>query len=309
MIIRFDQSDQLKVSFGRYHTPINWWNTAFHHGQWLQTTISRPEMMQFGGRFLPVHFVGALVEGSCRRGGWNINYQGGVGNGRGDVISRGRRCRRQQRRPRVAHECVRQSPTEPSGSRSAAPPTSTRSRSPDHARVRASGSSRPRRVARKIRRSSPRSRPSGTNWRDTTHGRAGVMRTTCRRRIGCRSAQRLWKPYYRFEHIGIDPARSCSRACRVSTDRPSACATTSSPFAAIKTEYRTWARGSGTGATTAASFRSRSRSDMASSSARSWSSRRSGWRWRWRGTVCAAERQSKPRHRGRRASGRRPSTT
>src|SRR5881409_2767772 len=29
MIIRFDQSDQLKVSFCRYHTPVNWWNTAF----------------------------------------------------------------------------------------------------------------------------------------------------------------------------------------------------------------------------------------------------------------------------------------
>src|SRR5204863_784830 len=25
-IIRFAQSDYLKVSFGRYHTPINWWN-------------------------------------------------------------------------------------------------------------------------------------------------------------------------------------------------------------------------------------------------------------------------------------------
>lgn len=88
VIIRFDQSDQLKASFGRYHTPINWWNTAFHHGAWLQTTISRPEMVQFGGRFIPVHFVGALVEGSLPAGGWNVGYQGGIGNGRGSVISR-----------------------------------------------------------------------------------------------------------------------------------------------------------------------------------------------------------------------------
>lgn len=87
-IIRFDQSDQLKVSFGRYHTPINWWNTAFHHGQWLQTTISRPEMAQFGGRFIPAHFVGALAEGVLPSGGWHVNYQAGVGNGRGNVISR-----------------------------------------------------------------------------------------------------------------------------------------------------------------------------------------------------------------------------
>ncbi|HEY2012323.1 MAG TPA: hypothetical protein VGH38_02430, partial [Bryobacteraceae bacterium] len=38
-IIRFDQSDHLKLSFGRYHTPISYWNTAFHHGSWLQTTV------------------------------------------------------------------------------------------------------------------------------------------------------------------------------------------------------------------------------------------------------------------------------
>jgi hypothetical protein len=88
MVVRFDRNDHLKVSFGRYHTPINYWNTAFHHGQWLQTTIARPEMIQFGGRFLPVHFVGALVEGAHPAGGWNVNYKAGVGNGRGSVISR-----------------------------------------------------------------------------------------------------------------------------------------------------------------------------------------------------------------------------
>src|SRR5262245_5379516 len=87
-IIRFDQSDQFKVSFGRYHTPINWWNTAYHHGQWLQTTVSRPEMVQFGGRFLPVHFVGAMVEGNIAAGGLNLNYNAGIGNGRGAVLSR-----------------------------------------------------------------------------------------------------------------------------------------------------------------------------------------------------------------------------
>ena len=88
LIVRFDHSDKLKVSFGRYHTPINWWNTAYHHGYWLQTTIVRPEMIQFGGRFLPIHFVGGLVEGTVPAGGWNVSYKGGVGNGRNSVISR-----------------------------------------------------------------------------------------------------------------------------------------------------------------------------------------------------------------------------
>src|ERR1700704_1973404 len=85
----FDQSDQLKVSFGRYHTPVNYWNNTFHHGSWLQTTISRPEMAQFGGAFIPVHFVGALAEGVLPAGGLNLNYNVGIGNGRGGVISRG----------------------------------------------------------------------------------------------------------------------------------------------------------------------------------------------------------------------------
>src|SRR5205085_10486226 len=88
-IIRFDQSDAFKVSFGRYHTPINWWNTAYHHGQWLQTSVSRPEMAQFGGRFIPIHFVGAQVEGTIPAGGLNLNYNAGLGNGRGPVLRRG----------------------------------------------------------------------------------------------------------------------------------------------------------------------------------------------------------------------------
>jgi hypothetical protein len=88
-IIRFEHDDYLKVSFGRYHTPINYWNTTFHHGQWLQTTVGRPEMVQFSGRFIPVHFIGGLVEGAIVGNGLNFNYNFGLGNGRGSVISRG----------------------------------------------------------------------------------------------------------------------------------------------------------------------------------------------------------------------------
>jgi hypothetical protein len=87
-IIRYDQSDKLKLSFGRYHTPINYFNTAYHHGSWLHTTIARPEMTQFGGSFIPVHFVGALAEGALPAGGLNLNYNAGVGNGRSTAINR-----------------------------------------------------------------------------------------------------------------------------------------------------------------------------------------------------------------------------
>lgn len=45
-------------------------------------------MVQFGGSFIPVHFVGALVEGTAPAGGLNLTYNAGLGNGRGAVISR-----------------------------------------------------------------------------------------------------------------------------------------------------------------------------------------------------------------------------
>jgi hypothetical protein len=88
VILRLDQSDLFKISFGRYHTPVNWWNTAFHHGAWLQTTIDRPQMTKFGGQFIPVHFVGTQAEGALPAGGLNLNYDLGLGNGRGSVVSR-----------------------------------------------------------------------------------------------------------------------------------------------------------------------------------------------------------------------------
>ena len=87
-LIRYDYDDYFKISFGKYHTPVNYWNTEFHHGLWLQTTISRPEMVQFGGRFIPVHFVGLLDEGEIPSGGAGLNYQVGMGNGRAAIISR-----------------------------------------------------------------------------------------------------------------------------------------------------------------------------------------------------------------------------
>ncbi len=87
-IVRYDYNDYFKLSFGRYHTPIGYWNTAFHHGAWLQTTISRPEMVRIGGTFIPVHFVGFLVEGNIPSGGAGLSYNFGVGNGRGTTISR-----------------------------------------------------------------------------------------------------------------------------------------------------------------------------------------------------------------------------
>ena len=87
-IIRYDYNDYFKLSFGRFHTPIGYWNTTFHHGAWLQTTIDRPFIVKVGGTFTPVHFVGFLAEGNIPSGNVGLSYNVGVGNGRGEIISR-----------------------------------------------------------------------------------------------------------------------------------------------------------------------------------------------------------------------------
>ncbi|MFQ5479086.1 MAG: hypothetical protein ACE5E4_10765 [Candidatus Binatia bacterium] len=34
---------------GRFHNPLGYWNTTYHHGTFLQPTIARPDIIQFEG--------------------------------------------------------------------------------------------------------------------------------------------------------------------------------------------------------------------------------------------------------------------
>lgn len=86
-ILRISQSDALRFSFGRFHTPVSWWNTEFHHGLWLQTSIERPYMVNFGSRFLPIHAVGAFASGRLPTAPLNLEYEAGIGNGRARDIA------------------------------------------------------------------------------------------------------------------------------------------------------------------------------------------------------------------------------
>jgi hypothetical protein len=88
MILRYDFADAFKLSLGRYHTPVSFWNVAYHHGSWLQTSVARPEMIKFGSRLLPVHFVGVLAEGILPVAPLGLGYAVGFGNGRGTNIAR-----------------------------------------------------------------------------------------------------------------------------------------------------------------------------------------------------------------------------
>lgn len=87
MIVKYSFSDLFKLSAGRYHSPIGYWNSAFHHGAWLQTTVSRPEVYKFGSQITPIHFVGALLEGTLTSNDLGLSYMAGFGNGRHENVS------------------------------------------------------------------------------------------------------------------------------------------------------------------------------------------------------------------------------
>jgi len=70
---------------GRFHNPIGYWNMQFHHGAFLQTTISRPGIMTFetAGGALPNHLTGFLFEGVHEFSKAGLYYTLGAGAGPG----------------------------------------------------------------------------------------------------------------------------------------------------------------------------------------------------------------------------------
>ncbi len=76
ILLKYDYDDHMKVSFGRYHTGIGYYNTAFHSGAWLQTTADRPLIMEFArdGGLLPTQAIGVSVTGSVPSGKAGLNY-------------------------------------------------------------------------------------------------------------------------------------------------------------------------------------------------------------------------------------------
>jgi hypothetical protein len=241
LILRFDQSDRLKLSLGRYHTPINYWNTAYHHGQWLQTTIGRPEMIQFGGRFLPVHFIGGLLEGSVPAAGWNLNYKAGVGNGRASVISRGGDAG-DNNGERAWLANVFSKPDKVFGLEfggSLYTDTVTLANTREFQERIVSGyvvwnKEEPEIIAEIA---GVRHREAGTDI--STWNRAYYIQAAYR----LPQLKRLLKPYYRFEHIGIADGDAMFATVPLLDSSIVGLRYDASLFAAIKGEYRTWRRG------------------------------------------------------------------
>ncbi len=81
LLIQYRQNDYFNGGFGRYHTSIGYYNTAFHQGAWFQTTVDRPFMYAFDdeGGFLPLQEVGATIYGKIRSGRAGLSYVAGWG--------------------------------------------------------------------------------------------------------------------------------------------------------------------------------------------------------------------------------------
>jgi len=82
MQIGYTVSENLTAWAGRFHTPFGYWNTAFHHGAQLQTSILRPKFLEFedAGGILPAHTVGLWGTGGVKTAGGRVGYDVYVGN-------------------------------------------------------------------------------------------------------------------------------------------------------------------------------------------------------------------------------------
>ena len=59
-------SDQSMIWIGRFHSPARYWNFTYHHGDFLQTSISRPfmDVVEDEGGIFPTHISGVMLEKS-----------------------------------------------------------------------------------------------------------------------------------------------------------------------------------------------------------------------------------------------------
>ncbi|MBV1908843.1 MAG: hypothetical protein KUG78_05940 [Kangiellaceae bacterium] len=62
--IGYQTSESSQLWLGRFHNPIGFWHTEYHHGNFLQTGISRPGMVKFGGDggIVSGHLSGGLFD-------------------------------------------------------------------------------------------------------------------------------------------------------------------------------------------------------------------------------------------------------
>jgi hypothetical protein len=83
--IGYQVGDSSTLWAGRFHTPYGFYNTAFHHGQQIATSLRRPRFIEFEdhGGIMPAHTVGLWLTGSRRLSDEKLTYDLYVGNSQG----------------------------------------------------------------------------------------------------------------------------------------------------------------------------------------------------------------------------------
>ena len=78
----YQLADATTLWLGRFHTPYGYYNTAFHHGQQISTSLRRPKLVEFeaSGGVLPAHTMGLWLAGGDRMDLGRITYDLYVGN-------------------------------------------------------------------------------------------------------------------------------------------------------------------------------------------------------------------------------------
>jgi len=76
VLFKYDYSDHLRMSFGRYQTGIGYYNTQYHGGRWFLTTVDRPLITEYAhdGGPLPTQAVGISTTGLIPSGKLGLNY-------------------------------------------------------------------------------------------------------------------------------------------------------------------------------------------------------------------------------------------
>lgn len=74
--IGFDITPTNTLWIGRFHSPLGFWNSNYHHGLHLQTSVHRPGIIEYeeNGGVLANHISGALLEGQHFISDGAINY-------------------------------------------------------------------------------------------------------------------------------------------------------------------------------------------------------------------------------------------
>jgi len=83
-LLQYSYNDYFNLAIGRGHTAIGYYNNAYHHSSWMQTTTERPFLFEFEDRggILPIHIVGASASGRVPSGSLGLHYVAEIGNGR-----------------------------------------------------------------------------------------------------------------------------------------------------------------------------------------------------------------------------------